>query len=456
MTTQIDIALTFPDGTAMASKVVAVRLVDGGAGGSDGSTVIADVARVTLDSSGTASVNLIGNDDITPTGTYYLFTVEGVSPPLERAIDVPNDDGTYDLADTAIQVQAPTSPYWYPAPSSGTSGQILSTTGTVAQWITSGAGVTLSSDTPAALGSASAGVGTEAARDDHVHAMPSAADVGADASGTAASLVAAKMTTATYDPAAIGEQVVGLTAAQTLTNKTISGSSNTLTNLPAANLSSGTVPTARLASGTASSSTFLRGDQTWAAAGGSGYPLVVNGSWTSGTNLGQALYSAQTTGSVIFGAGQGVGARSQVDGTISYLVFEINTNNMSAGDALIFYCYDVSESTGLPSGSPVWSQSVTVGATAAIFEVTTSNTVTAGQMVMLFSPSTNGGNMALRSHNPVVGAFGATSIATGHYGAIKITGQGATMGDVSSYTIGSSSSATRWEPALVAVATLVR
>lgn len=41
-----------------------------------------------------------------------------------------------------------------------------------------------------------------------------------------------------------------------------------LTNLDASDLASGTVPTARLGSGSASSSTFLRGDQTWAAATG--------------------------------------------------------------------------------------------------------------------------------------------------------------------------------------------
>ena len=47
-----------------------------------------------------------------------------------------------------------------------------------------------------------------------------------------------------------------------------SGNGASLTSLNASNLGSGTVPTARLASGTANSTTFLRGDQTWASVPG--------------------------------------------------------------------------------------------------------------------------------------------------------------------------------------------
>lgn len=74
-----------------------------------------------------------------------------------------------------------------------------------------------------------------------------------------------------------------------------SGDATNLTNLNATNLSSGTVPTARLGSGPASSSTFLRGDNTWAAPSGSssGFSFLsvhYNMEGASGVNCQTGLY----------------------------------------------------------------------------------------------------------------------------------------------------------------------
>ncbi len=49
--------------------------------------------------------------------------------------------------------------------------------------VTGGSGVDLSDTTPQDLGTAAAGVSDEAARADHVHDMPTAADIAVDASG---------------------------------------------------------------------------------------------------------------------------------------------------------------------------------------------------------------------------------------------------------------------------------
>jgi hypothetical protein len=58
-----------------------------------------------------------------------------------------------------------------------------------------------------------------------------------------------------------------------------SASGANLTSLNASNLASGTIPTARLASGTANSSTYLRGDGSWASIS---FPTVMGGSLEGG------------------------------------------------------------------------------------------------------------------------------------------------------------------------------
>ena len=55
----------------------------------------------------------------------------------------------------------------------------------------SGSSSGLSNDNPQPLGTPSPGVSTEGSRDDHVHQMPNATDVGADPAGTASSSLAA-------------------------------------------------------------------------------------------------------------------------------------------------------------------------------------------------------------------------------------------------------------------------
>lgn len=80
------------------------------------------------------------------------------------------------------------------------------------------------------------------------------------------------------------DTLVGKATTDTLTNKTINGASNTLT-VRLANDVTGNLPVSNLNSGTsASSSTFWRGDGTWATAGGSGFTPVVN-NYTASTTM---------------------------------------------------------------------------------------------------------------------------------------------------------------------------
>ena len=144
-----------------------------------------------------------------------------------------------------------------------------------------------------------------------------------------------------------------------LTASTLSGDGSSITNLNATNIASGTINVNRLAtSGTPSSSTYLRGDGTWAAAGGAeslfntatnGVSLVDNGgSIGLGTTnpVGDAVL--QVKNSVYQGSGvasssftASAGTPHEMDVyvddfvTAEYTIHIINGNNYQAQKALV-------------------------------------------------------------------------------------------------------------------------
>ena len=89
-------------------------------------------------------------------------------------------------------------------------------------------------------------------------------------------LPATKITSGTFDNARISLDAAEIPNLDTAKITTGSLADARIPNLNASKITAGTIATARLGSGTASSSTFLRGDNTFAEAGGGAYEKISN------------------------------------------------------------------------------------------------------------------------------------------------------------------------------------
>ena len=289
-------------------------------------------------------------------------------------------------------------------------------------WAGSG-GAPLSADTPEDLGTASAGVSVEASRSDHVHAMPSAGDVGADVAGAAAAVAGDLSTheslTTTAHGGIVGDTDARLTDARTPLAHTHGQSDVTglvadmagkqpldsdLTAIAAlsttafgrsllevvdaaggraalsaaaashvhsgADITSGVVAPARLGSGTASAGRVLTSDGTaaswqptrWKAPDGAG-----SGLYYGNPSMSEAYHSVG-----IYLTARGIPVWVPV-GTVAN--FAVNAGGTSSRQLRIFM-YPANPSTGRPDGEALICESgvFTVSATGWL-EFVTSGTV---------------------------------------------------------------------------------
>ena len=112
--------------------------------------------------------------------SYYVELLASLTSPVDLAdLDVLTDD-----AAVYYSLRGPMGPAG-PAGAAGAAGA-AGPAGPQGPAGPAGGGANVSSATPQALGTATAGTSANASRDDHVHSMPSASDVGADAAGAAA------------------------------------------------------------------------------------------------------------------------------------------------------------------------------------------------------------------------------------------------------------------------------
>lgn len=167
------------------------------------------------------------------------------------------------------------------------------------------------------------------------------------------------------------------------------GTGSNVTSLNASNLASGTVPTARLGSGTANSTTFLRGDSTYATVSGA-------------TGLNMQMFTSSGTFNVPAGI-------TKVKVTV------IGASGNSGSGRFDSYWGGASGGGGGAGGYVLDYVSVTPGGTATVTVGTAAGSRTssfAGSTTLTASGGSNGSNAGGTVPDPVPGNRGASAAAS--------------------------------------------
>lgn len=126
--------------------------------------------------------------------------------------------------------------------------------------------------------------------------------------------------------------------------------------------------------------------------------------------------------------------------TLGTIVFETSASSLTAGQSGQILCYELNATTGMPTGTPLWSESKVIGTSVTTFEVTTTNALpAAGCFLCFFNPSTNAGSVSIYEYQPI-GPYNAATRTIVNRPCLVASGLSAAP-DLTSYRIGSAAAA---------------